>query len=244
MKKLFFLLTCLLSLTAFGQVSSFMYVKVAPENRAEFERLETTYWAEIAQKAIDDGKMLSWGLLREVGISGPPSNYIIINIFKDFESATTANGIWDPTVINMNANDISTDDIKEVLAVHYYQIEEVIQGNSKFSIHNYARPVNLEGFVQENINMWKPFIEKNIKEKKTEQVNWGLGTRVYPLGAKSGATVFTRDGFATLADAMEALSYKTLPADFQALLKKSKMAEYDPEGFQWRTIYEGIKWVN
>lgn len=43
MKKLFFLLTCMLSLTAFGQVSSFMYVKVAPENRAEFERLETTY---------------------------------------------------------------------------------------------------------------------------------------------------------------------------------------------------------
>ncbi len=39
-----------------AQVSSFMYVKVAPENQAEFERIEMTYWSQIAKKAIDEGK--------------------------------------------------------------------------------------------------------------------------------------------------------------------------------------------
>ena len=79
MKKLTtsFLILLMFGLFAKAQVSSFMYVKVAPENQAEFERLETTYWSQVAKKGIDDGKMIAWGLMRKVGIAGSDANYIL-----------------------------------------------------------------------------------------------------------------------------------------------------------------------
>ncbi len=246
MKKLFFTLFFMFTITAvFGQVSSFMYVKVAPEDQAEFERIEMTYWSQIAKKAIDAGKMQAWGMMRKVGMAGSEANYLFINIFKDFEQATNANGIWDPAVIGMHLNDIETQSMRTLIGWHYYQIEGSIQGSGKYSIHNYASPANLEGFVSENLNLWKPFFEQNIKNNRTKQKNWGIGTRVYPAGSASGATVFTRDGFDTLADALEALSYKPSANTMYApILKKSKMSEYAPDGFTHRVIYESLMWQN
>ena len=247
MKKLTtsFLILLMFGLFAKAQVSSFMYVKVAPENQAEFERLETTYWSQVAKKGIDDGKMIAWGLMKKVGIAGSDANYILVNIFENFQDASNAMSIWDPSLVNMELKDIDTNNIKETLALHYYQIEDVIEGPSKFNIHNYATPKNLAGFVEENLNLWKPLIQDNIKKNRTKQTNWGIGTRVYPKGSDAGFSVFTRDGFESLADAMEALSFKAnYPAFLNDVLEKTKMNEYNPNGFQHQIIYENIKWVN
>ena len=129
MKKLTtsFLILLMFGLFANAQVSSFMYVKVAPENQAEFERLETTYWSQVAKKGIDDGKMIAWGLMRKVGIAGSDANYIVVNIFKNFQDASNAMSIWDPSLIQMELKDIDTNNLKETLALHYYQIEDVIE---------------------------------------------------------------------------------------------------------------------
>ena len=243
MKKLSnsFLILLMFSLFANAQVSSFMYVKVAPENQAEFERLETTYWSQVAKKGIDDGKMIAWGLM----IAGSDANYILVNIFENFQDASNAMSIWDPSLIQMELKDIDTNNLKETLALHYYQIEDVIEGPSKYNIHNYATPKNLVGFVEENLNLWKPLIKDNIKKNRTKQTNWGIGTRVYPKGSDAGFSVFTRDGFESLADAMEALSFKpNYPAFFNDVMGKTKMNEYNPNGFQHQIIYENIKWVN
>ena len=247
MKKLTtsFIILLMFGLFAKAQVSSFMYVKVAPENQAEFERLETTYGSQVAKKGIDDGKMIAWGLMKKVGIAGSDANYILVNIFENFQDASNAMSIWDPSLVNMELKDIDTNNIKETLAVHYYQREDVIEGPSKFNIHNYATPKNLAGFVEENLNLWKPLIQDNIKKNITKQTNWGIGTRVYPKGSDAGFSVFTRDGFESLADAMEALSFKAnYPAFLNDVLEKTKMNEYNPNGFQHQIIYENIKWVN
>ena len=88
-------------------------------------------------------------------------------------------------------------------------------------------------------------IQDNIKKNRTKQTNWGIGTRVYPKGSDAGFSVFTRDGFESLADAMEALSFKpNYPAFFNDVMEKTKMNEYNPNGFQHQIIYENIKWVN
>lgn len=47
-----------------------MYVEVLSENQQRFERLEKDYWSQIAKKAIDDGKMSSWIMLKEVSVPG------------------------------------------------------------------------------------------------------------------------------------------------------------------------------
>ncbi|MFZ9057535.1 MAG: hypothetical protein EBT72_05235 [Flavobacteriia bacterium] len=245
MKKLMIALIFVFTTTLNAQVSSFMYVKVAPENQAEFERIEMTYWSQIAKKAIDEGKMQAWGMMRKVGMAGSEANYLFVNIFKDFEQAANSNSIWDASVIGMNNSDIQTTSMREMIGLHYYQIEGAIQGAGKYSVHNYARPANLEGFVTENLKLWKPFFEKNMKAKKTKQTNWGIGTRIYPAGSESGATVFTRDGYENLADAMESLRYQPSGNSiYTSVLNKSKMSEYAPDGFTHRVIYESLMWQN
>ncbi len=137
-------------------------------------------------------------MMRKVGMAGSEANYLFVNIFKDFDQAANSNSIWDASVIGMNNSDIQTTSMREMIGLHYYQIEGAIQGAGKYSVHNYARPANLEGFVTENLKLWKPFFEKNMKAKKTKQTNWGIGTRIYPAGSESGATVFTETVMITL----------------------------------------------
>ena len=119
----------------------------------------------LVKKAIDEGKMQAWGMMRKVGMAGSEANYLFVNIFKDFEQAANSNSIWDASVIGMNNSDIQTTSMREMIGLHYYQIEGAIQGAGKYSVHNYARPANLEGFVTENLKLWKPFFEKNMKNQ-------------------------------------------------------------------------------
>ncbi|MDH3651789.1 MAG: hypothetical protein OEQ53_19045, partial [Saprospiraceae bacterium] len=56
-----------LSLVFFGtsyaclpaQIVSIQYRHVPQDNIAEFIHRETTYWSQVAQKAVDDGKLVS-----------------------------------------------------------------------------------------------------------------------------------------------------------------------------------------
>ncbi len=48
-------------------ITTYIYIKVSGANRAEFIKRETTYWAEIARKAMADGNIVFWALLEKVG---------------------------------------------------------------------------------------------------------------------------------------------------------------------------------
>jgi hypothetical protein len=59
------------------------------------------------------------------------------------------------------------------------------------------------------------------------------------------ALLLTRDGFDSLSDAMEALSYQPMTNSiYTSVMKKSKMNEYVPNGFDKRVIYELIMRVD
>ena len=92
----------------------------------------------------------------------------------------------------------------------------------------------MKGFVSENQELWKPMMEKSIKEDKTGLTNWGIGAKIYPMG-QDESTVMTWDGYKTLVDAMKALDV----SDFTPP-SKSKMSEYDPDGFRLRVIWEQV----
>ena len=61
----------------------------------------------------------------------------------------------------------------------------------------------MKGFVSENQDLWKPMMEKTIKNGETGLTNWGIGAKIYPMG-QDESTVMTWDGYKTLADAMKA----------------------------------------
>ncbi len=67
-------------------------------------------------------------------------------------------------------------------------------------------------------------------------VNWGVGRKLAPLGT-NWAKVSTWDMFNSLEELMNYRIGYELPAD---LSKKSKMKEYNPEGFTNMPIFRMI----
>ena len=244
MKKLLFVLSLLWSNLSAAQVITLMYVEVSSENQQRFERLEKDYWSQIAKKAIDDGKMSSWIMLKEVSVPGV-HRYLFANYYEDLTQLTQEATIWNPEVIGMNIADIETNSIKTIINVEYYKAEAALGESAKYAIINYFTPINLEGFVTEELELWKPWFENNMKNKRIKQKNWAVGTKIYPSGNHSGSSAITRDGFDNLSDAMEALSYQPISNSiYSSIMKKSKMNEFVPNGFDKRVIYELIKRVD
>ena len=244
MKNLLIALTLLCFNYSTAQVVTLMYVEVSSENQQRFERLEKDYWSQIAKKAIDDGKMMSWIMLKE--ISTPDTHkYLFVNYFENLDHLNQASSIWNPEKIGMNIEDINTNGIKRIVNVEYWKAEGFAGESAKYIIMNYYSPVDLEGFVTENLELWKPWFEKSIKNNRLKQKNWAVGTKIYPSGNQMGSYAITRDGFDSLSDAMEALSYQPMAMSIYAsIVEKSKMNEYVPNGFDKRVLYELIKIVD
>jgi hypothetical protein len=244
MKNLLFILFLLFSNLSTAQVVTLMYVEVSNENQQRFERLEKDYWSQIAKKAIDDGKMMSWIMLKEISIPGT-HKYLFVNYFENLEQLNQSSSIWNPEKIGMNFEDIDTFGIKRIVNVEYWKAEGLVGESAKYVIMNYFSPANLEGFVTENLELWKPWFEKSIKNNRLKQTNWAIGTKIYPSGNQTGSYAITRDGFDSLSDAMEALSYQPLSKSvYASIVEKSKLNEYVPNGFDKRVLYEVIKIVN
>ena len=244
MKNLLFILFLLFSNLSTAQVVTLMYVEVSNENQQRFERLEKDYWSQIAKKAIDDGKMMSWIMLKEISIPGT-HKYLFVNYFENLEQLNQSSSIWNPEKIGMNFEDIDTFGIKRIVNVEYWKAEGLVGESAKYVIMNYFSPANLEGFVTENLELWKPWFEKSIKNNLLKQTNWAIGTKIYPSGNQMGSYAITRDGFDSLSDAMEALSYQPLSNSvYASIVEKSKMNVYVPNGVDKRVLYEVIKIVN
>jgi hypothetical protein len=244
MKNLLFILFLLFSNLSTAQVVTLMYVEVSNENQQRFERLEKDYWSQIAKKAIDDGKMMSWIMLKEISIPGT-HKYLFVNYFENLDQLSQASSIWNPEKIGMNFEDIDTFGIKRIVNVEYWKAEGLVGESAKYVIMNYFSPANLEGFVTENLELWKPWFEKSIKNNLLKQTNWAIGTKIYPSGNQTGSFAITRDGFDSLSDAMEALSYQPLSNSvYASIVEKSKMNVYVPNGVDKRVLYEVIKIVD
>ena len=244
MKNLFFILFLLFSNLAAAQVVTLMYVEVSNENQQRFERLEKDYWSQVAKKAIDDGKMMSWIMLKEISTPGT-HKYLFVNYFENLDQLNQSSSIWNPEKIGLNIEDIDTNSIKKIVNLEYWKAEGLLGESAKYLIMNYFSPADLEGFVTENLELWKPWLENNMKKNLLKQKNWAMGTKIYPSGNQSGSSAITRDGFDSLSDAMEALSYQPMTNSMYAsIVEKSKMNEYVPNGFDKRVIYELIKRVD
>ena len=87
----------------------------------------------------------------------------------------------------------------------------------------------------------KVIIQKN--RSTTNLTSWGAHTRIHPQGNSTHSSVWTRDGFKTLSDAMNYLRYKENNS-YQSMAKSSKMDKIMPQGFKKIVIRETLMWVN
>mgnify|MGYP001450088653 FL=1 len=125
MKKIIFLLALLLASTIQAQYYYIMYVSVAPEDVAEFERKEMDYWSEVAKSRIEKGDQSLWALMRKVGTAGNNNvNYAFVNGFPSIEKM--ANPSWDGSSLgNVNPSDAASP--YEIYELHNYKILKGLQ---------------------------------------------------------------------------------------------------------------------
>ena len=243
MKHLFKYVLLFMSTIVMGQnVIEVHYRRVDSDKIAEFEYKENKYWSKVKQAAINDGNLLATAFFRvaDAGIVDDPTmpTHAFVLVFKDFEQLANSKSIWANAgkVLDVDPSTVGTDEISKTLMVQRYKlIDELPLQEFKYAVWNYSKPKDLRGFVDENIKLWKPHFKKNLG--KNGYAGWGIFARVYPQGMNE-SSVLTYDHYTTLASAMNALS----PMDYdQTIVSKSKMSEYDPNGFRYRVLLELIE---
>ena len=191
---------------AHGQVAIMQYRHVADENMQEFVHRETTYWSQIAQKAIDEGKMEYWAMWQKVGgwNLDEGSNFLFINVFKDKSGFDHLNEVWDGGAVfpeispaNYDTYDMST--VKHMLFVE--SIADAGDTPPKYLRMNYGKVHDQEKALAIEMR-WKDFIDKQIAQKKTDTTSWRLARVLAPTGASIPFDIITMDGFQSLSDAV------------------------------------------
>ena len=233
-----------------AQYKFLQYRNVSEKNEAEFVKRETEYWSKIAKANIKSGKMQAWSLWKKIGVAGEPDakpNYLFVNDFKsiaDFDALESGWANPEKVLPNMKLADMETGSISKVLFTDIMKTEAQIEGNPKFVVINYAKPTNVQAFVEENINLWKPFFES--EQKKGFKLNgWGLQTVVYPQGNTLEFSALTWDGFTKLSEALDHVQYRpSSQSRFASIAKDSKMSTITPNGFEFSPIYELVMYVD
>jgi len=252
MKKLVLVFCCLLFVgTAFAQIAYLQYRHVPAENESKFVERETKQWSKVAKAAIAKGQMTSWSLWKKVGVlsnKDESPNYVFVNSYANIEQLD-----GNPWGDNMSAlgdvkpEEIETNSLSSVTFDYYVQSEAFVAGDYKYALVNYAKPKDRGAFIQENIDLWKPFHEANIKNGGG-MTYWGMSSVIYPGGNQDRFSVFTVDGFNKLSDVMGTLSYQapdpTATGPWTDVLSKTKMNEILPDGFEYRILYERVMTVN
>ncbi|MGI9312628.1 MAG: hypothetical protein ACR2O9_03715 [Alphaproteobacteria bacterium] len=241
MKKLFFLSLALFSIVMYGQnVVVIEYRHVSSEHIAEFEAKEMNHWSKVKQNGIDQGHMLASAFFRVADAGRIDDNTVpthaFVHVYKDFEQLENSSKVWSNAeeILGMDQSIVSTEDISTTMRIQRYKlIDEILPLREfKYAVWNYAKPKDLNGFVNENLKLWKPYFQKKLG--KNGLAGYGILARVYPQGMEQ-SSILTYDHYTDLASAMKALS----PMDYDSsILSKSKMSEYDPDGFRYRVLVE------
>lgn len=199
-------------------VTMAQYHHVDAENRAEFIHRETTYWAEVAQAAIKEGKMNSWQLWEKVGgwnMDDSP-NFIFINGFVAIDNMNNLNDVWNPAKVfpKVRMKDMGT----RGLSTLKHQL--VFTGNAfagsnevaPFIRVNYSKASDLDKYLELEKTLWQPFIKGQMESGNTSQVSWFSAVKIMPFGADFPFNAVSVDGFNKLSEAiMPRTSYKTAP---------------------------------
>jgi hypothetical protein len=246
MKGIAFLaLAILVSEVAFGQVAYLQYRVVSADHAEEYVEKETKYWSKVAQAAIDNGDLAGWSVWRKINVTeaGAP-NFLLVNTYESIEKADPMK-VWageNLQNLGVSYEQAQTGTIAPIAFDYWMQIEDSLGGDFQFVIVNYAMPVNLGGFIEENKTLWKPFFESYIESGEGGMQGWGLMSVLFPRGSEARFSALTWDGFDSLPNVMNYLRYTSEPPPpaLEELLANSMMDEFMPNGFKYSIVYAKV----
>lgn len=238
-----------------GQISYLQYRHVPADHDAKFLERETEHWSKVAKSAIEKGQMKSWSLWKKVGTTSADAltpNYVFVNTFESLDKMDM-DKVWSDNmdaIGDVKPEDIETSSFTTTTFDYFIQAEDHVAGDYKYALVNYAKPIDLAAFMQENKTLWKPVHEANVSNILNNMTYWGMSSVIYPTGNLDRFTIFTVDGFNKLNHALEYLRYTETSdnspnaAAWNEVIGKTKMDSLMPNGFERRIIYERIMTID
>ncbi len=201
---------------SFGQIVLIQTRDVAQENIQEFIHRETTYWSEVANRAILERRLVRWELWQiATGMDideGP--NFFFINEYRKPTDVDLNNEIWDYTRVfpNMKAADIETQSLSTIVdRIYLYSQVHLIKTDPKILRVNFARASDLGRYLELENTLWHEFVKERMEADQTNVVSWDLMRVMSPGGVDKAFNALTIDGFDKLSDALQT-SYGDNPA--------------------------------
>lgn len=191
-------------------ITVYQYRKVADNKRDEFIKRETTYWAEIAKKALAKGNLTFWALLEKVGGYDleNSSNFLFINTYKDVDGA---GDVWNPSAAfpNITIDKMETNSISKTTSQFFLRAQgweqapgAVPEKDFKFVKFNYINSSNPGSLIELEKKHWSPFIKSAMEKKQTTQVAWGNATVLSPSGDNIHFNTVSYDLYTNLKEAL------------------------------------------
>lgn len=195
-----------------SQVVVYQYRKVPDNKIADFIFRETTYWSQVAQKAVTAKKMSFWALLEKVGGYDLPnsSNYLFINTFPNIDSAMMA-GVWNPAAAfpNVPMEQMETNSFSTVTSEFFLHDENFVTATKSVPAKDYNYVVMVyhnsnypDSLVALEKQYWAPFIKNAMDHNQTPQKAWGNSIVLAPSGDNIKFNTVSFDLYATLQDAL------------------------------------------
>lgn len=193
----------------FSQVSVMQYRNVSQENIDEFIHRETTYWSQVAQKAVDEGKLLRWSLWQRVGgwdMDENSANFVFVNTVADAKGLDNMGEIWNPMASFPDGRiaDMETGSLSKVVhQIYARDVATVTTGEPfQYAVVNYAKASDVAKYLELETTTWMPFIKPLIEGGTVAQKYWGVSRVISPSGTGVPFNAVTVDGFDTLSDAL------------------------------------------
>jgi hypothetical protein len=238
-------LAILASELAFCQVAYLQYRVVSADHVEEYIEKETKYWSKVAQAAIDKGDLAGWSIWRKLSVTeaGAP-NFLLVNTYESIEKAQPMKVWAGENLQNLGVpfEEAQADKIAPIAFDYWMQVEDSIDGDFPYVIVNYAMPLNLGGFIEDNKTLWKPFFESYIESGEGGMRGWGVMSVLFPRGSEARFSALTWDGFDSFANVMNYLRYTSEPPPpaLEELLANSKLDEFLPNGFKYSIVYAKV----
>ncbi len=207
---LFVLFFLAMSLSASAQIPVLDFRSVPEENIAEFVERETTYWAERAKKAVNEGRLISWRLWRRVGgmnMDENSYNFVLVNVFADKVALEKMYATYSAAMASPSqaAKENDTHQLSKSVSSFVMQGRAIAEGSKtgKFVRVNFAKVSDMEKYLAFETKTWKPFVEDLMKKKKVSCVGWNVATLLTPGGTTVPFNAISSDHFDTLGEAIQ-----------------------------------------
>jgi len=229
-------------------ISIYQYRQVPNDKIDEFIYKETTYWSEVARKALDKGNLQFWALFQRVGGFDVQnqSNFLFINNVNDVDKLGE---IWNPSAVfpDVPMDQMETNSISKVTGQLFMMPENHVDDvgatpaeDYNYVKFNYIHATNPGQLIDLEEKHWKPFITAAMAKEGVSQVAWGNARLLSPLRASVPATTLSYDIYPTLHEALAPKWDETLEIPQDELMEINKLED----GRRSEAIYRIVKVVS